>query len=452
MIYPDYKNIIQRTLMIVFLAVMLIGSLAIMRITADDPTEILKIIPAKLSQADDNTSAEVLTVDEPEYTPDILMVNESGDIDTDIADTADTSLLIAAETQTETAPEDKPEIPETQAVHEVAPQVAPQVIPVTEPAVVEINAPVREPYYGNPDDPDTIVLSFVGDCMLATMLGSEAYGTFNALANSENPEYFFSGVADIFKNDDWTVANCENVFTDKDLKATYKNYSPAYWYRSKTENANIFTVGGVEVVSIANNHAKDYGDEGREDTIAALEKYGVEWGDNDKPLILEKSGVRVALLCTTLYYSGYESTIINWIKQVKDSVDYIIIYYHGGTERQHTPDSWRVSASKKMIDAGADLIIGNHPHVLQPVQEYNGGYIIHSLGNFLFGGSSRPENRTAILQVKLNLSDGKIESDEYNLIPCYVYTDPWKPAVIENQTEIDQVLSFLNGKASTPFG
>jgi len=296
----------------------------------------------------------------------------------------------------------------------------------------------------------SITMSFVGDCMLATMLGSTAPGTFNALANSVDPEYFFEGMAEYFLSDDWTVANCENVFSDSALSPVSKNHDPAYWYISKADNAKIFTVGGIDIVSFANNHANDYGTQGRTDTIAALEAANVEWGDNDKPLILEKHGVKIALLCTTMYYSGYETTINNWIKSVKDETDYIIIYYHGGTERQHYPDPWRVNAAKSMIDAGADLILGNHPHVLQPMEEYNGGFIVHSLGNFLFGGSSRPENRTIIFQLTLQIQQNQILSKQYSITPCYVYTDPWKPAIITNPAEIEKVTNFMNGTEDTP--
>ena len=296
----------------------------------------------------------------------------------------------------------------------------------------------------------SITMSFVGDCMLATMLGSTAPGTFNALADSAPPEYFFEGVAEYFLNDDWTIANCENVFSDSALSPVGKNHDPAYWYISKSENANIFKVGGVDIVSFANNHTNDYGAQGRTDTIAALENAEVEWGDNDKPLILEKHGVKIALLCTTMYYSGSENAINTWINNVKDETDFIIVYYHGGTERQHVPDTWRVNAAKSMIDAGADLILGNHPHVLQPMEEYNGGLIVHSLGNFLFGGSSRPENRTIIFQLTLQIRQNQITSKQHNIIPCYVYTDPWKPAIIQNQQEIEKVTNFMKGNEGTP--
>lgn len=305
-----------------------------------------------------------------------------------------------------------------------------------------------------PPDPaeSEIVISFVGDCMLASMLGSTAYGTFGAMAQAEEPSYFFSGVSDIFFSDDWTVANCENVFTDNDsLQPTAKGYTPAYWYRSAAKNANIFTAGGVDIVSVANNHSLDYGREGYNDTVEALEAAGLQWGDDGKTIWLEKAGVRIALLCRTLYYSGAEAAIAEEVRSAKaDGADYVIVYYHGGTERVYEPDGWRVRASHTLVDAGADLVLGNHPHVLQPVEIYNGKTIVHSLGNFLFGGSLYPENRTIIFRLTLT-SDGETVADERTeIIPCYVWTTLWRPGVIENEAERSRVLAFMAGEAPTP--
>lgn len=91
----------------------------------------------------------------------------------------------------------------------------------------------------------------------------------------------------------------------------------------------------------------------------------------------------IVRLCTL---PGRQGSIIEWLSEVETISDYQIVYYHGGTERVYVPDSWRVHASKRIVDAGADLVLGGHPHVLQPMEEYNGAQIVHSLGNFMFGG------------------------------------------------------------------
>nr|MBQ4320198.1 CapA family protein [Clostridia bacterium] len=80
-----------------------------------------------------------------------------------------------------------------------------------------------------PADVETMTFSFVGDCMLASMLGQMSFNSFNLFASETPKEYFFSQVQSVFASDDYTVANCENVFTDRNLYAARKNYSPAYW-------------------------------------------------------------------------------------------------------------------------------------------------------------------------------------------------------------------------------
>ncbi len=323
-------------------------------------------------------------------------------------------------------------------------------------------APVTAPPETEPPKPEfqDITLSFVGDCMLASEDGRGAI-YFNGFAETADQSYFFSKVLEYFENDDFTIANCENVFTDKQLAKTGKNHTPAYWYKSKTANAGIFKVGCVDVLSVANNHTYDYGEQGALDTKEALENAGLLWGDDERPLVLEKYGIKIGLYLCTMYSEWQANRICDWIKESSETTDYQIVYYHGGTEHQFEPDEWRVRASRKMVDAGADLVIGAHPHVLQPMEEYNGAVIIYSLGNFLFGGARTTTdpfatNRTVIYQQVLRVKDGGISETGYNLIPCYQYKDAsllWQPLPIdpeENYDDYKKVLDFMNGDCSSP--
>lgn len=294
-----------------------------------------------------------------------------------------------------------------------------------------------------------ITLTFVGDCMLATDRGGEWDGSFNLLAKQVEPTYFLENFIELFENDDWTIANLENVFTDDpNIKTRAKGYTPAYWYKSGTENTAILTESSVEVVSLANNHCDDYGTKGLADTREALDGAGVIWGDNDNMVILEKDGYKIAVYCCTFYYSGYDTLISK--KLAETEADYKIVYFHGGTERVHEPDAWKASGARRMIDNGADLVIGGHPHVLQPVEIYKGKTIVHSLGNFCFGGSRSEENRTMVYRLYLTFTDGVLTAEADEIIPCYLYSDPYKPAIITDQTDYDAVMAFLNGETDSP--
>ena len=314
------------------------------------------------------------------------------------------------------------------------------------------SASAEDAPYGTLDPlPTKITLSFIGDCMLATDRGGEYPGSFNHLAKQVPPSYFFEEFKELFSNDDWTVANLENVFTDNpDAAVRNKNHSPAYWYKSTAANTAILTEGSIEIVSLANNHSEDYGNIGHIDTRAALDEAGIIWGDNEKVLILEKEGYKIALYCVTYWYSGYERAIINEMNKVE--ADYKIVYFHGGTERVHVPDPWKAEGARRMIDSGIDSVIGGHPHVLQPIEVYNGKTIVHSLGNFVFGGSRREENRTIVYRLNLTFTEGELTGVSDEVIPCYVYTELYKPGIIKDADEIAAVMSFLAGESESPLG
>ncbi len=355
------------------------------------------------------------------------------------ADTAyeDTSEVTSALTEAVTE--------ETTAEEPPKPIEAP--ISLADPLETEILAEISEPEI--PCEPTTITLSFVGDCMLATDRGGEWDGSFNKLANEVEPSYFFENFIELFENDDWTVANLENVFTDDpNAERRGKGYYPAYWYKSATKNTAILNAGSIEVVSLANNHSLDYGNTGYEDTREALDAAGVMWGDNDNMVILEKDGFKIALYLCTFYYSGYEGHIANKLAEVE--ADYKIVYFHGGTERIHTPDAWKANGARYIADNGADLVIGGHPHVLQPIEKHNGKTIVHSLGNFVFGGSRNEENRTIVYRITLTVAGGEIIGTDEEIVPCYVYTDLYKPGIITDEAEIAAVHAFLNGESRSP--
>lgn len=303
-----------------------------------------------------------------------------------------------------------------------------------------------------PPERDTIKMHFVGDVMLAAENGDDGFWSFNLFAYDTPKAYYFEKMFPLFSSDDWTVANGENVFTDaENPEKIAKKEDPAFWYYSKAENAQIYSAGSVEIVSLANNHAMDYGVSGRDDTKAAIEAAGAMCVLDGTSVTLEKSGVTVALLCTSMYSEYYLTPILDWLTEAQKTSDFQIVYYHGGTERVHTPDGWRVNASHAMVEAGADLVLGNHPHVLQPIETYQGVDIVYSLGNFLFGGSHTCENRTMVYALTLDLVDHKINAVKGEAIPCYCYGELWQPAMIEEEQDRETVLSFLRGERETPF-
>lgn len=299
-----------------------------------------------------------------------------------------------------------------------------------------------------------IVLSFTGDMLLASGHGQRAAGNFLDYAAKQQPEYFLQNVRPIFESDDFTVVNLENVLTDRALPPREKTTDPAFWFRGGTKNTAILTSSSVEAVSLANNHTGDYGAAGNKDTVKAVTDAGLQYGDNTHPLYLEKNGFRIAVICNGLWNEGQAASIVKRLQAAEAESDFQIVFYHGGKEGVHTPETWKVRASRRLVNAGADVVLGNHPHVLQPRETYKDAEIIYSLGNFCYGGSRYPKNRTVIYRLTLTVKDGELVSTASELIPCYVYTgkvNNYCPAPITDEAQRQRVLDFMDGKAALPY-
>lgn len=292
-----------------------------------------------------------------------------------------------------------------------------------------------------------IQLSFVGDCMLAAYKDEQKINNFNDYVKRYGTDYFLDKVKSIFENDDYTLVNLENVLTDNVVNPIKKNHSPAYWYKSKISNINILINSGINGASIANNHINDYGPVGKQDTINTIKNSGLDLGEEGKIIYFTKDNFTMSFICHGLWGSWETSSIISIVNKAKENSDFQIVYFHGGKEKIHEPEEWKRKACKQLIDNGADLVIGAHPHVLQPIETYKGKQIVYSLGNFCYGGSRKPENKTIIYQYNIKVDNNKnIIEENQSIIPCYVYTgeiNNFQPAIIEKEEDKQEILNFM---------
>ena len=305
-----------------------------------------------------------------------------------------------------------------------------------------------------------IKMSFVGDCCMATNLEDSSYGTLLWYESNAETTYFFDGVRSYFEEDDLTVANCENVFSDSTVGPRDKGEGRNFWFRSPAWFARVFSDNNIEAVTVNNNHTNDYGPECFEDTKKALDDAGVDWGFRDKVIYYEEDGYKIGVVCVSFYYYEEAEGILPYLEIAKENSDFQIIFFHGGTENVYQPEDWKIQACHMLVDNGADLILGAHPHVLQRRENYNGVDIVYSLGNFCFGGNTAPRsNRTIIYQYDLKLHKSGEEvtlvDKQENMIPCYVYTgsqNNWQPYPIgeEDQAIADRIISFMNGELDEP--
>ena len=304
-------------------------------------------------------------------------------------------------------------------------------------------------------------MTFVGDCCMSTEKEKIVEGSLLWYADNYPTSYFFEKVISYFEDDDVTIANCENCFTDRDLPTKEKEGEDNYWFKSPTSFAKVFSDNSIEAVSIANNHSSDYGDASYEDTKKALDDAGVRWGDKDNTLYFEKNGYTVAVVCVSFFSYDSAEGVLDYLADASEKSDFQVIFFHGGIEGEFFPNSWVMEMCHKYVDNGADLIIGAHPHVLQRRETYNNVDIVYSLGNFCFGGNNNPSsNRTIIYKYNLKLhrepEGDKVElvDKSEEMIPCYVHTgggqNNWQPAPIEDADMADWVIRYMNGEVEYP--
>ncbi len=297
-----------------------------------------------------------------------------------------------------------------------------------------------------------VTFSFMGDCILASNAGDTREDAFAEYAKQQPPSYFFENAVPLYSESDFVVANSEFVMSDRDLSRTISE-GREFWFKAPVSSAQILKEGQIDIVSIANNHTSDYGDEGYADTKAALEDAGIIWGDLDNPVYVKKNGITFGIICTKLFSPDVEPFIDTIAEKVMENSDIQIMYFHGGEENSHVPEEWLVDACHRYADMGIDLIVGSHPHVLRPMEEYNGVDIIYSLGNFCYGGNRTPENRTVMLNESFVFDvDGEYIYQEEEFIPFYVYGgehNNWQPVPISDPGEISRTIAFMYGSCDT---
>lgn len=216
---------------------------------------------------------------------------------------------------------------------------------------------------------------------------------------------------------DFFMVNQEFPFSSRGTAAKDKQFT----FRLPPERVSLFQEMGIDAVTLANNHALDYGTDALLDSCDTLDKAGIlhtgagaNLEEAKKPVMVERKGRRIGILGTTrvIPESGwaagknhvgmlatYDATVtLEEIRRMRTECDYVVVFVHWGIERDEKPQDYQRTLGQQYIDAGADLVIGSHPHVLQGVEYYKEKPIVYSLGNFVFG-SSIP--RTALLRVTL---------------------------------------------------
>ena len=291
-------------------------------------------------------------------------------------------------------------------------------------AAVPTPAPTPTPTPTPEPTPELLTISVIGDETLTTHQNLSDQSEYSYAGRMKGDySYPFRNTAQYFKNDEFTITNLECTLSDTQMYS-----AQTFYFRAPAANAQILTEGGVDFVTTANNHSLDFGQAGLLSTCAALEQYGIPYGLEDQAqVITTEHGLNIGVYCAYNDFSPNIEKASAAIQTMRAAgADYIICAFHWGQELYYQPNAAQIQIGHACIDAGADLIFGCHSHCLQPIEEYNGGIILYSMGEFSFGGHTAPTDRdTAIFQVTLKRDlDGSISVDSWNVIPCCVSSRP----------------------------
>ncbi len=322
----------------------------------------------------------------------------------------------------------------------------------SETSEVDAPADADAPAEADPTgDSRHVTLTFAGDCTLGTDEEFDYSTSFNAAyEDADDPSWFFADVAGVFADDDLTVVNMEGTLTTSDERE-----DKTYAFKGDAEYAQVLVDGDVEAASLANNHSFDYGEQSYDDTIEALEDAGIETFGYDRIAYFDVGEVKVALIGTYELDLGLdvEDEMLANIQEAQEAGAQIIaVYVHWGVEYEYVPNDTQIELAHAAVDAGATVVVGSHPHVLQGYEKYHGRYIIYSLGNFCFGGNSNPSDKDCLVFQQTFTVDGDdvADDDDIDVIACLLSstssTNNYQPTLAEgtDKERIEEKLEESN--------
>ena len=275
-------------------------------------------------------------------------------------------------------------------------------------------------------------LCFAGDVSLADgSVPAQAYALYGLSGCFSDSLLTEMQEADLF------CLNSEFAFTDGGTALSGKDYT----YRSDPSRISILQEMGADVAVLANNHVFDYGEEGLLDTLETFRSADLPYVGAGEDLD-EASAVHYAELgdCTVAYVAG---TRVEWseltrgadedqsgvfrttesnelicerIAEASENADFVVVYIHWGIENTASLESYQVDSGEEFIDAGADVVVGDHPHELQGIAWYDDKPIFYSMGNFWFSSYGK---YTMLLEVEITRDESGEETAQYRLVPAW---------------------------------
>lgn len=244
-----------------------------------------------------------------------------------------------------------------------------------------------------------IKIMAVGDISPGDHYFSMGHGVRSSFERNGH-KFIFEKVKGLLQQADIAFCNLEGVISDVELKPeSFESFA----FRGSPEMAEGLKEAGFNIVNIANNHIMQHGVNAFNETISALKKVGIKplginIEDNtfsSSPIIIDSNGIKAGFLGYSLVKEAYSPDYVPYsvgqadairkdIRELSQVVDFVLVSCHFGTEAMKNPSKAEVRFAHGLIEAGANVFIGHHPHVFQPIERYGKGIILYSLGNFIF--------------------------------------------------------------------
>jgi len=275
----------------------------------------------------------------------------------------------------------------------------------------------------------------VGDIMLGEQLLCNNFGV-KKIIQKNGTDYLFEEVIPLFRDGDIVFGNLECSF----MKRNSKTDGKSFFFFADPDIVKGLKNAHFNVLSVANNHVMENGREYFINTIQILKDNGITpVGIKKKYDLINIKGHRIAFLAYSFIEDSIsntcynkvqsENTIIEDIRNVKRVSDFIIVSLHWGCEYVPYPSPDQIQIGRKFVDAGADTILGGHPHVTQGFEIYKDRPIIYSLGNFIFDLTFiPPTNESFIAEINIGDSPGSIK---VNIIPFLINMHTYRPQLLE---------------------
>ncbi len=310
-----------------------------------------------------------------------------------------------------------------------------------------------------PQPSGTVKIAFAGDTTQSDV--------FAEATSWRSMKYPFEDVNGIFSEADISFVNLETCVSDRGESEKKEGYG----FQTLPEYLQVYTEAGIDIVSVANNHVRDFGMDALDDTFKNLTNNGIAYigaGQNiteaEKMVVYEVNGVKLGFTALNMinmdptWYARNDHAgincvdfadcgeYLNLISEYDKQCDVLFVSVHWGIEYTNAITEEQEQFGHLLCDSGADIILGHHSHVLQPVEYYNGSMIFYSLGNFLFYKMDDEAGKTAVFEIEID-KNGFVSG---KLSPVFISN--CKSNLLSEENEMYGEIIELCRKISAPYG